>query len=67
MESEQNSLDTVPRTGSCIASPLNWLRSGGDLVVLHKILGHAKIQTTMEYFNIVPTGQGKELVKVQFD
>lgn len=46
---------------------VNWLRSGGDLVVLHKILGHAKIQTTMEYLKIVPTDQGKELLKIQFD
>lgn len=46
---------------------VNWLRSGGDLVVLHRILGHSKIQTTMEYLKIVPSDQGKELLKVQFD
>ena len=46
---------------------VNWLRSGGDLVVLHRILGHSKIQTTMEYLKIVPTDQGKELLKVRFD
>jgi hypothetical protein len=28
---------------------------------------HAKIQTTMEYLKIVPTDQGKELLKIQFD
>lgn len=46
---------------------VNWLRSGGEIVMLHKILGHAKIQTTMEYLNIVPTDQGRELLKIQFD
>jgi integrase len=46
---------------------VNWLRSGGEIVVLHKILGHSKIQTTMEYLNIVPTDQGKELLKIQFE
>lgn len=45
---------------------VNWLRCGGDIVILHKILGHAKIQTTMEYLKIVPVDQGKELMKIQF-
>jgi integrase len=45
---------------------VNWLRSGGDIVILHRILGHAKIQTTMEYLKIVPIDQGKELLKVTF-
>lgn len=45
---------------------VNWLRCGGDLVVLHKILGHSKIQTTMEYLKIVPIDQGKELIKIIF-
>lgn len=46
---------------------VNWLRCGGDIIVLHKILGHAKVQTTMEYLKIVPTDQGKELIKINFD
>lgn len=46
---------------------VNWLRSGGDIIVLHRILGHAKVQTTMEYLKIVPIDQGKELLKISFD
>ena len=45
---------------------VNWLRCGGDIVVLHRILGHSKIQTTMEYLKIVPVDQGRELIKIQF-
>jgi integrase len=45
---------------------VHWLRSGGDIVTLHRILGHSKIQTTMEYLKIVPVDQGKELLKIQF-
>lgn len=45
---------------------VNWLRCGGDIVVLHRILGHSKVQTTMEYLKIVPIDQGKELIKIQF-
>lgn len=45
---------------------VNWLRSGCDLTTLHRILGHSKIQTTMEYTKIVPVDQGKELIKVVF-
>jgi integrase/recombinase XerD len=45
---------------------VNWLRCGGDIVVLHRIMGHSKIQTTMEYLKIVPVDQGKELIKIQF-
>lgn len=45
---------------------VNWLRSGCDLTTLHRILGHSKIQTTMEYTKIVPIDQGKELIKVVF-
>lgn len=45
---------------------VNWLRSGGDIVILHRILGHAKIQTTMEYLKIVPNDLGKELIKISF-
>jgi len=46
---------------------VNWLRNGCDIVILHKILGHSKIQTTMEYLKIVPVDQGKELLKVKFE
>ena len=46
---------------------VNWLRCGGDLVILHRILGHTKIQTTMEYLKIVPLDQGRELMKISFD
>jgi integrase len=46
---------------------VNWLRCNGDLVTLHRILGHSKIQTTMEYLKIVPIDQGKELIKINFD
>jgi len=45
---------------------VNWLRCGGDPITLHRILGHSKMQTTMEYLKIVPIDQGKELLKVQF-
>lgn len=45
---------------------VNWLRCGGDIVILHRVLGHASIQTTMEYLKIVPLDQGKELLKIQF-
>jgi integrase len=45
---------------------VNWLRCDGDLVTLHRILGHSKIQTTMEYLKICPVDQGKELIKITF-
>lgn len=45
---------------------VNWLRCGGDIVTLHRILGHSKIQTTMEYLKIVPNDLGKELIKISF-
>lgn len=45
---------------------VNWLRCGGDIVTLHRVLGHSKIQTTMEYLKIVPVDQGKELLKIAF-
>lgn len=45
---------------------VNWLRCGGNIVVLSKMLGHSKINTTMEYLKIVPTDQGKELLKIDF-
>ena len=45
---------------------VNWLRCDGDIITLHRILGHSKVQTTMEYLKIVPMDQGKELIKIQF-
>ncbi len=45
---------------------VNWLRCKGDIVILYRILGHSKIQTTMEYLKIVPVDQGLELIKIQF-
>lgn len=45
---------------------VNWLRNDGDLTILHRILGHSRIQTTMGYLKIVPKDQGKELLKIQF-
>lgn len=45
---------------------VHWLKSGGDITILHRILGHSKIQTTMEYLKVVPVDQGKELIKIQF-
>lgn len=45
---------------------VNWLRCDGDLVTLHRVLGHSKIQTTMEYLKICPVDQGKELIKITF-
>lgn len=46
---------------------VNWLRKGGDLITLHRILGHSKVQTTMEYLKIVPVDQARELDKISFD
>jgi integrase/recombinase XerD len=46
---------------------VNWLRSNADIIILHRILGHSKVQTTMEYLKIVPLDQGRELLKVNFD
>ena|SRR3990167_6322745 len=45
---------------------VNWLRCGGDIITLSKILGHSHIQNTMEYLKIVPIDQGKELMKINF-
>ena len=45
---------------------VNWLRQGADIITLHRILGHKNIQHTMEYLKIVPSDQGKELIKIQF-
>lgn len=45
---------------------VHYLRQGGQLVNLYRILGHKKIQTTMEYLNIVPTDLTKELETINF-
>jgi len=45
---------------------VNWLRCGGELVLLSRMLGHANVQSTMEYLKIVPIDQGKELMKIEF-
>lgn len=45
---------------------VNWLKSGGDIVTLSKILGHSDVKVTMIYLNIVPIDQGKELLKINF-
>lgn len=46
---------------------VNWLKCGGDIVTLSRILGHSDLKTTMIYLQIVPVDQGRELLKVQFD
>jgi integrase/recombinase XerD len=45
---------------------VNWLRGGGDFVLLSRMLGHSDLKTTMVYLNIVPIDTGKELLKIQF-
>lgn len=45
---------------------VNWLKCGGDIVTLSRMLGHSNINITMEYLRIVPQDQGKELLKVTF-
>lgn len=45
---------------------VNWLRSGGSLVMLSKALGHSRIDTTMIYLRIVPSDVGKELLNINF-
>jgi integrase/recombinase XerD len=45
---------------------VNYLREGGNIVNLYRILGHSKIQTTMEYLKIVPTDLSKELETINF-
>lgn len=45
---------------------VNWLRSGGDVFILSRVMGHSRINTTMEYLKIVPVDQAKELNKIDF-
>lgn len=46
---------------------VNWLKQGGRLEVLHRVLGHKSLQATMEYTKIVPVDQAQELYKIRFD
>lgn len=46
---------------------VNWLRCGGDVILLHRMLGHKNVQATMEYLKIVPVDIGKELLKINFN
>lgn len=45
---------------------VNWLRCGGELTILSRMLGHSDIRTTMQYLLLCPIDQGKELVKIRF-
>lgn len=45
---------------------VNWLRCGGSIVNLNRILGHTRLQMTMEYLKVVPSDQGAELDKMEF-
>jgi integrase len=45
---------------------VHWLRSGGDVVMLSRALGHSKLEHTMVYLRIVPMDVGKELIKIPF-
>ena len=45
---------------------VNWLKCGGDVIILSRVMGHSNVNTTMEYLKIVPIDQGKELIKVSF-
>ena len=45
---------------------VHYLRSDGELINLHRLLGHSNIQTTMEYLKIVPKDLSKELDAIQF-
>lgn len=46
---------------------VNWLRCNGDMVILSRYMGHARIQETLEYLKIVPIDQGKEFMKITFN
>lgn len=45
---------------------VHYLRNKGELFDLHLLLGHSKIQTTLEYTKIVPKDLSKELNKIVF-
>jgi integrase/recombinase XerD len=49
---------------------VNFLRQSDNptaLVILQRLLGHGRIQTTMEYLKIVPSDMAIELNKIVFD
>jgi len=46
---------------------VNWLKQGGNIVMLSRMLGHSNVNTTMIYLRIVPSDIGKELIKINFD
>ena len=49
---------------------VNFLRQSQNptaLVILQRLLGHGRVQTTMEYLKIVPMDMAIELEKVRFD
>jgi len=49
---------------------VNFLRQSTNptaLVILQRLLGHSKIQTTLEYLRIVPSDMAKALAEVSFD
>lgn len=45
---------------------VNWLKCGGEITTLSRVLGHSDIKVTMVYLQIVPLDQGKELIKITF-
>lgn len=45
---------------------VNWLKCGGEIVTLSRMLGHSDVKITMQYLQIVPQDQGKELLKITF-
>lgn len=45
---------------------VNYLRQGGRIESLYRLLGHKNVKTTFEYLNIVPTDLGKDLDKIEF-
>jgi len=45
---------------------VHWLRSGNRLETLSRVLGHSDIKTTMQYLQIVPQDQGKEMLNMDF-
>lgn len=45
---------------------VNWLRCDGKIEVLSQVMGHSDIKTTMQYLQLVPRDQGKELMQIDF-
>jgi len=46
---------------------VNYLREGGRIENLCRLMGHTNIKTTMEYLKIVPVDLGKELETIKFN